>query len=795
MAFGSKGTLGTVTGATNEATIALVTATTALSVGDLAVVIFAMDNAGSSDSDEGAVSGVADNAVGTTNVWQKAREWTNGQTGAGTGCVVSVWYCNLTTDLPTGRTITATLTSATARDATSATGWGFSMAASHFARVYVTNQAVGDGATSLGSLDAVTLNMPALRIRATAIEYGSTTAALTATASPAFTKFTDVQAGTTAAGSAARGEFIVSTGTGAASNPGTSFTAADMASVYVAFVEDELIAAGGVSFAGASGLLATLTVAPNVLQAAATFAGASTATVNALPLIRQVVANFAGASTLLAVLTNPPVMAVASFAGASSLTASTKSIYQAVANFAGASSLSATLDPLVVLHLRSREEKGEVNPTDPHLRSLGDEWAPIVQYVYAFFAGSSTQFANCDFPGATAWDAVANFAGAGVLSAMPVATLATSTQWVGSSTLSAINPVLLGQAVASFIGASALTAAAPALRVPATTQWAGSSSLVAVGSLLRQAAASFAGASALLAGPTISGAPIALEAFFAGSSALSIDVTAQTMATQARFAGASAATFNPQLFRPAIASFAGASTLAANAQRFWPAAASFIGASALSFTNPRLRVAAAAQFIGASDALITAWQRQLAVAGFVGAGNLLALPTISGAAITIEATFAGSSSLLATSALFLPAVTSFVGASTLFADAGRFYSVAASFVGDSTFAADISRVTYLVAQFAGASAFAGDAAAFLAAVAQFAGDSSMLARGAAAGTEEGEASFNGSSGLRAVATLVRNPATKVLYGSVSQLQTLRGEVVQQGTLRGEVRQTQMLRAG
>jgi len=99
--------------------------------------------------------------------------------------------------------------------------------------IEATNTLANDGADP-GSLDATTANIACLRIRGIAGETNDTTA-LTVTSS--WTAFTgnNTAGNPTASNMGVRGEFIISTGTGAASDP--TYVAADHASVYVAFKE------------------------------------------------------------------------------------------------------------------------------------------------------------------------------------------------------------------------------------------------------------------------------------------------------------------------------------------------------------------------------------------------------------------------------------------------------------------------------------------------------------------------------------------------------------------------------
>lgn len=233
MAFSLKGAGGSANSATaNQASTTLTTATTNGAAGDLAVLRIAVDNNQTTDGDESAVTSVS----WTAGTWVKAAEFTNGQGSAQAGATCSVWYCNLNAAFNTGGTITINFANAASRDASACALEYFTMAAGKKASVEATNTLAADGAAA-GSLDATTSNIACLRIRAIASE-SSTATALTKTA--AFTAVLG-QNLTTGGGSASnmgvRGEYLISTGTGQASNPTAGAGSVDHASVYVAFKE------------------------------------------------------------------------------------------------------------------------------------------------------------------------------------------------------------------------------------------------------------------------------------------------------------------------------------------------------------------------------------------------------------------------------------------------------------------------------------------------------------------------------------------------------------------------------
>lgn len=225
--FLSGGSIGTAQSSTaNQASFDLVT-NQAVAIGELAVIIIACDNFASVDGDEGAVTSISDGA----NTWTKAKEFCNSQGGAQAGATVSIWYTKATTQINNGATITVNLSNATSRDKTCATAWKWYLNGGSTLAVEATNTLAND-AGDPGSLDATTANLECLRIRGIAAETSSVTAL---TVTNGWTKFTDTQTagGSAATNMAVRGEWIESTGTGAASDP--TYTAVDCASAYAAF--------------------------------------------------------------------------------------------------------------------------------------------------------------------------------------------------------------------------------------------------------------------------------------------------------------------------------------------------------------------------------------------------------------------------------------------------------------------------------------------------------------------------------------------------------------------------------
>lgn len=230
MALTAVGALGTGGGNAGNYSTFPTTTTATLEAANIGVIIIAVDNNQTTDGDEGGVSGVVDSAG---NTWLKGAEFTNGQGTAQAGALCSVWYVQAATQLASGGTVTASFTNNTSRDAVSTTLHEFTVTAGSTIALEGTPGTLANDSADPGSLNVTTANIECLRIRGVASEQSART--LTATAS--WTKFTDGAAsgGAGANGMCANGEFLISTATGAASDP--SVSALDCASVYIALKE------------------------------------------------------------------------------------------------------------------------------------------------------------------------------------------------------------------------------------------------------------------------------------------------------------------------------------------------------------------------------------------------------------------------------------------------------------------------------------------------------------------------------------------------------------------------------
>jgi hypothetical protein len=222
------GNRGTATSKTSGTTL---TATVSANVaaGDILIVIIAKDNTGTTDGDFAEVSGVSDSKG---NTYTKAKEFTNGQGGAGSGATVSVWFSKITTALGTTDTVTASFASAiTAKAMTLAE---FSVAAGATLQVAASGATAGDAVSTLSTSITGLASAQYLFIAGDA--YEGTCA--TKTESAGFTSIPS--AGTTGGGAATNmcvyGAYQIATATGATYSP-TFSAAADIAQVLVAFQE------------------------------------------------------------------------------------------------------------------------------------------------------------------------------------------------------------------------------------------------------------------------------------------------------------------------------------------------------------------------------------------------------------------------------------------------------------------------------------------------------------------------------------------------------------------------------
>lgn len=231
MAIASVGSLGTAQSKTADQASAVLTTSAALSAGNVAVLVVAVDNNQTTDGDEAAVTSVTDSGG---NTWTKGGEFTNGQGTAQTGITCSVWFSNSNNGIANGGTITANFSNSASRDASAMSAWAFSKTAGNNLALEGTPGTLANDAADPGSLNVTTANIQCLRFRGIAGETNAT-GTITPTAG-----WTGISGNQTAGGAvtdnvAVRGEFIISTATTAASDP--TLGPADHASLYIALKE------------------------------------------------------------------------------------------------------------------------------------------------------------------------------------------------------------------------------------------------------------------------------------------------------------------------------------------------------------------------------------------------------------------------------------------------------------------------------------------------------------------------------------------------------------------------------
>ena len=217
----------------NQASVAIPGLNT-WTAGRLLLIFVACDNNQTTDGDENAITSMTDDSGGT-NVYQKAAAYTAGRGAAQGGATIELWYSLLTSNLTTSHTITANLSNATSRDATARSTQAFDIGGGNTISIEGTPATNATTGGDPPSMNVTTANIECLRVRAIAAEIDTGT--FTATASPVFVAISgsNTTGGSAVTNMAVKGEYIISTGTGAASDP-TGFTA-DHASVYVAFKE------------------------------------------------------------------------------------------------------------------------------------------------------------------------------------------------------------------------------------------------------------------------------------------------------------------------------------------------------------------------------------------------------------------------------------------------------------------------------------------------------------------------------------------------------------------------------
>jgi hypothetical protein len=229
MAWGSLNTLGSAQIKTSGTNNLKITTSAAAQVGNIIIVCVAGDNIGAADTDSGTEHSISD-SVG--NTYHKARERVNGSPGAAAGATASIFYAKVTTELPSGGTIT--LTTSSAITAKAMTAWEFSLTG-----------AVTLAAGATGSPEEATTSPSATIGSLASAEYlWVACIAVEGPSGDTYTKDADYTAmsrnGTTGSSAVSNmtvnGEFRIFTGTTDTDAP-TLGTARDLAHVYAALKE------------------------------------------------------------------------------------------------------------------------------------------------------------------------------------------------------------------------------------------------------------------------------------------------------------------------------------------------------------------------------------------------------------------------------------------------------------------------------------------------------------------------------------------------------------------------------
>lgn len=235
MALASGGTLGTGTSSASGSSFAFNTTTSALAVGDLAILVVVTDNLQTSTGTSTDHTGVS----GTNLTATKLGEYTNGQSAAAAGLTTSLWLLEATGTVSIGAAVTMSLSGAVVDKACSA--WRFTKGAGMAVRLgpdfspnpvmSAVNAANGFGSSALASSPSTSTSR--LFFRALGKEANSTTAL---TLSSGFTAITAQRSRNNASAVLVRGEFRINTSTGETSNPAMAVSG-DTAGVFVALEE------------------------------------------------------------------------------------------------------------------------------------------------------------------------------------------------------------------------------------------------------------------------------------------------------------------------------------------------------------------------------------------------------------------------------------------------------------------------------------------------------------------------------------------------------------------------------
>jgi len=236
MAWTSIGSAGTAVGSTSadQSSATFIVGASGIASGAVSVLFVACDNYYENNLAE-AVTGIADTAG---NVWVKAIEFTQGSVSPQGGCTISVWYSLIRSALVSTDTIVASLSNSSSRDATVIGCWSYSISSGYTVKVFSTDTLATHLAPAIGLLNVTTPNSEFLRIRATALEIGGDPSGLAIAPTSSWTELVEGWAGAQdASGMYLHAEGLISTGTGADSDPDQGGDTIDCASAYIAFLE------------------------------------------------------------------------------------------------------------------------------------------------------------------------------------------------------------------------------------------------------------------------------------------------------------------------------------------------------------------------------------------------------------------------------------------------------------------------------------------------------------------------------------------------------------------------------
>ncbi len=766
MTIASKGFLNTsLNTGNNQASTIHQTATTIVAPGNLAIIIMAVDNNATTDGDEDAVTSVSD---GLGNTWSKAGEFCNSQGAAQAGSTVSVWYTRATVQIPTGTNITFNFSNNTSRDESCSTAWCFTCNGD--ISIPETPTTEGADAVDVGSLDVTTANAQRLRVRAIASELNDQTQ-MTATGG-GWALFSVFRSANVATAQSVRGEWLISTGTGAASNPTLAVTTGDSASVYIAFAET--LASGATTLNGEGNLSVDARIPQQ--HAEATFAGAGSLSVDpvqpaAAVFVQPVTNRPPPLRRLPKVELRPFGLTIeeaaeenieATFSGTGSLSIDTTLLIPAQATLVGSGNLSAN--------------------------------ATLLEQAQAILAGVGNLSANATL----LHQSRTTFTGAGSLSINATLLMQAQAIFAGTGNISvdATIPAVAHQGDTRFNGIGNFSANVTQEHVEgARFNGVGILSVDTIQSGTKQGEARFDGAGNLSADATLNGAAFAR---FGGAGDLLVDVTQtsgvtwgwhrihedakprQTLVYRARqsvaivypLAEVTVDWLQPPSKAPArhsippidlrpfgvtvqptahqgAAIFNGAGSLTVTATiagqaNQWPGDARWDGAGNLS-ANVTLKEAAFATFSGAGSLSAQVIGRLAGYATFAGAGSLSinAQKGVFGAA-----TFSGAGNLSVDVTANLAVQATFGGTGSLSVDAAKAINdIAATFTGTGNFSADATLKALIYATFNGVGTFSVDAVK--------------------AGTQNAEAIFNGAGSFRA--NVIQRHVEGARFASVGSL--------------------------